>query len=167
MEKTLQVLHGMERADVIRRYAIGDTVGAIFYMEPALTYDLSIFVELPTADIGLLSLSHVYDYLRGQGYAEEHERVNIEGVPVQFPPVFNPLITEAVAEARDTTSEPTPTHVLAAKDLVAIMLQTGRNKDRERLASFIAEVPLDENYLAGVLERHCLTVKWEEWRGMS
>jgi len=75
---------------VIRRYAIGGAVGAIFYMEPVLTYDLDIFVELPTAGGGLLSLSQVYDYLRAQGYAEERECFNIEGVPVQFLPAFNP-----------------------------------------------------------------------------
>ena len=167
METTLQVLNGMERAGVIRRYAIGGAVGAIFYMEPVLTYDLDIFVELPTAGSGLLSLSQVYDYLRAQGYAEERECFNIKGVPVQFLPAFNPLIKEAVAEARDTTFEQTPTRVLRAEHLVAIMLQTGRSKDRERLASFVAEVPLNEAYLAGVLERHSLAAKWQEWRGMS
>lgn len=55
METTLQVLNGMERAGLIGRYAIGGAVGAIF---------LDIFVELPTAGSGLLSLSQVYDYLR-------------------------------------------------------------------------------------------------------
>ena len=81
-------------------------------------------------------------------------------------PAFNSLIKEAVAEARDTTFEQTPTRVLRAEHLVAIMLQTGRNKDRERLASFIGEVPLNETYLAGVLERHRLTAKWQECRGI-
>ena len=167
MEKTLQVLNGMERAGVIQRYAIGGAVGAIFYMEPVLTYDLDVFVELPTAGSGLLSLSQVYEYLRIQGYPEERECINIEGVPVQFPPTFNPLIKEAVAEARSTTFEQTPTRVLRPEHLVAIMLQTGRNRDRERLASFITEVPLNETYLAGVLERHSLTAKWQQWRGMQ
>jgi hypothetical protein len=97
------------RAGRMRRYAIGGAVRAIFYMEPVLTYDLDIFVELPTTGSGLLSLSQVYDYLRAQGYAEKHECVNIEGVPVQFLPAFNPLIEEAVAEARDVTFEQTPT----------------------------------------------------------
>lgn len=66
METTLQVLNGMERAGVIRRYAIGGAVGAIFYMEPVLTYDLDIFVELPTAGSGLLSRSQGSDYLRAR-----------------------------------------------------------------------------------------------------
>ncbi len=148
MEKTLQVLNGMERTGVIRRYAIGGAVVAIFYMEPVLTYGLDIFVELPAAGSGLLSLSQVCDYLRAQGYAEERECVNIEGVPVQFLPAFNPLIKEAVAEARDTTFEQTPTRVLRAEHLVAIMLQTGCNKDRERLASFLAERKARRQWLA-------------------
>jgi hypothetical protein len=164
MEKTLRVLNEMERAGVIQRYAIGGAVGAIFYMEPILTYALDIFVELPTAGSGLLSLSQVYEYLRVQGYPEERECINIEGVPVQFLPAFNPLIQEAVAEAREMTFEQTWTRVLRAEHLVATMLQTGRSKDR--LASFIAEATLNEIYLAGVLERHSLTAKWQEWRGV-
>lgn len=42
MEATLRVLNELERNGVISRYAIGGAVGAIFYMEPFLTYDLDI-----------------------------------------------------------------------------------------------------------------------------
>jgi hypothetical protein len=165
VEKTLQVLNEMERVGVIRRYAIGGAVGAIYYMEPILTYDLDIFVQLPASSQGLVTLTAVYEYLRSRGYAEEGDCINIEGVPVQFLPAFNPLIEEALAEARDTTFEQTPTRVLRAEHLVAIMLQTARAKDRERLASFVAEAVLDEDYLAAVLARYDLTATWQQWRG--
>lgn len=157
----------MERAGVIRRYAIGGAVGAIFYMEPVLTYDLDIFVQLPSTSGGLVTLTPLYDYLRSQGYMEERQYVNIEGVPVQFLPTFNPLIEEAVTEAQETIFEQTPTRVLRAEHLVAVMLQTGRTKDRERLASFVAEATLDAAYLAAVLKRHGLTEKWQAWRGVQ
>ena len=42
MEATLRVLNELERNGVISRYAIGGAVGAIFYTEPFLTYDLDI-----------------------------------------------------------------------------------------------------------------------------
>jgi hypothetical protein len=37
MEATLQVLNDLERAGVVRRYAIGEAMGATFYVEPVLT----------------------------------------------------------------------------------------------------------------------------------
>src|SRR5512139_2258433 len=47
MDKTLQVLNGLERDGVILRYAIGGAMAATFYAEPVLTFDLDIFVLLP------------------------------------------------------------------------------------------------------------------------
>ena len=38
METTLQVLNDLERAGVVRRYAIGGAMGATFYVEPVLTF---------------------------------------------------------------------------------------------------------------------------------
>ena len=154
----------MEQTGVVRRYAIGGAVGAIFYMEPMLTYDLDVFVQLPESGGRLVTLASIYDYLRARGYQEERECVVIEGVPVQFLPVFNPLTEEALAEAQSIRFERTPTRVLRAEHLVAIMLQMGRPKDRERLASFVVEAALNEQYLDGVLERHGLTAAWRQWR---
>ena len=45
MEAALKVLNEIEREGVITRYAIGGAVGAIFYMEPFLTYDLDVFAR--------------------------------------------------------------------------------------------------------------------------
>lgn len=59
MEATLKVLNELEREGVINRYAIGDAVGAIFYMEPFLTYDLDVFVLLPKTSGGPLTLSRI------------------------------------------------------------------------------------------------------------
>jgi len=165
VEKTLQVLNDMERAGVIGRYAVGGAVGAIFYMEPVLTYDLGIFVHL-SADAGALaSLSPIYDYLRARGYESKDEGIVIEGVAVQFLPVFNSLIEEAMSEARDITYGQTPSRVMRAEHLAAIMFQTGRPKDKERLASFMAQAELDREYLRGILERHGLAERWRSLRG--
>ena len=44
MEKTLQVLNALERNGVLSRYAIGGAMGATFYAEPVVTFDLDVFV---------------------------------------------------------------------------------------------------------------------------
>lgn len=89
--------------------------------------------------------------------------MNIEGVPVQFLPAHNDLLLEALAEAREALYEQTPTRVLRAEHLAAIALQTGRDKDRERVRLLREQALLDKDYLAGVLARHGLEARWKQW----
>jgi len=163
MEATLRVLNELEQAGVMSRYAIGEAMAATFYAKPLLTFDLDVFVVLPQTRGGLLTLEPLYEALRARGYREEDECVNIEGVPVQFLPVYNALLEEALAGARETMYEATPTRVLRAEHLVAVALQTGRNKDRKRVR-LLREAPFDPDYLAGVLVRHGLAERWNQWQ---
>ena len=163
MEKTLQVLNDLALDGVLTRYAIGGAMGATFYVEPVLTFDLDIFVILPQAVSGLLTVEPLYAALRARGYTEAGECVNIEGVPVQFLPAHNDLLVEALTEAREVLYEQTPTRVLRAEHLAAIALQTGRDKDRERVRLLREQAELDRDYLANVLRRHGLEGNWKQW----
>jgi hypothetical protein len=163
MKRTLQVLNKLERDRVIERYAIGGAMGATFYVEPLLTFDLDVFVILPQGDSSLLSLSPLYEALRARGYAEDGECVLIEDIPVQFLPAYNALLEEALREARDISYEDVPVRVVRAEHLIAICLQTGRDKDRERVRLFREEAKLDQNLLSDVLRRHGLEGKWKPW----
>jgi hypothetical protein len=158
MERTLRVLNDLERAGVVSRYAIGGAMAATFYVEPVLTFDLDVFILLPGTSGALLTLSPLYEALRAQGYREEKECVNIEGVPVQFLPAYNALVEEALAEAREMMYEATPTRVLRAEHLLAIALQTDRAKDRERVRLLREQASLDSDYLATLLARHGLAL---------
>jgi hypothetical protein len=164
MEATLKVLNEMEREGVISRYAIGGAVGAIFYMEPFLTYDLDVFVLLPQTAGGLLTLAPIYEVLKRRGYEEEGECMLVEGMPVQFLPAYNPLLEEALAEAQEMRYAETVTRVLRPEHLAAIMVQTGRDKDRQRFSTFMQEAGQDSGYLRAVLERHQLTERFDAWK---
>ncbi len=164
MKRTLQVLNELERDGVFTRYAIGGAMGATFYTEPVLTFDLDVFVVLPQSAGGLLTLAPLYEALRGRGYLkEEGECVLIEGVPVQFLPAYNALLEEALKDAQEIMYEEVPARVLRSEHLVAICLQTGRNKDRERVTILREQAKLDQNFLADVLRRHQLEDKWKLW----
>ena len=160
MEATLRVLNDLEQAGVMNRYAIGGAMAAMFYTEPLLTFDLDVFVVLPETRSGLLTLDPLYEALRARGYREEDECVDIEGVPVQFLPAYNALLEEALVEAHETLYETTPTRVLRAEHLIAVALQTGRDKDRERLRLLHDQTSLDADYLQDVLVRHRLEELW-------
>jgi len=161
MEKTLRVLNGMVKDGVIEEYAIGGAVAAIFYVEPINTNDLDVFFDIGSGGLGLAALAPLYDYLSGLGYKPHGETVDIEDWPVQFLPVFNLLVEEAVERAKRIKFKRTPTRVMTAEHLVAIMLQTGRLKDYARIQQFLEHRVLDRKRLADILKRHALDKKWK------
>ncbi len=156
MRRTLQVLDELEQEGLLSRYAIGGAMGATFYTEPFLTFDLDVFIVLPRTVAGLLTLAPLYDALRARGYTEENECVLIEGVPVQFLPAYNSLVEEALNQAREIVYEDVPARVLRSEHLIAICLQTGRSKDRDRVRILREQAQLDMNFLADILRRHQL-----------
>ena len=163
VEKIPQVLNAPEWDGLLVRYAIAGAMGATFYVEPVLTFDLDVLVVLPHKVGGLFTLTALYEALRAGGYTEEGECVNIEGVPVQFLPAYNTLLEEALEQARDTFYETTPTRVLRAEHLAAIAVQTGREKDRQRVRLLLAQASLDREFLASILARHHLEDRWKQW----
>jgi hypothetical protein len=164
MEQTLKVLKELEENGVIQKYAIGGGMALMFYTEPLLTYDLDIFVLLPTTETKLMTLSPVYAYLRRKGYKAHHEHVMIEGVPVQLIPAYNLLVEEGLADAREMRYKKTTTRVLRAEHLLAIMLQTDRPKDRTRMIHLLEQANMNLTYLRRILQRHGL---WEKWRAFK
>jgi len=90
--------------------------------------------------------------------------VVIEGIPVQFIPAYNKLVEEAIDDAVEVKYERVKTKIVRAEHLLAIMLQTYRPKDRERMLLLLDEAQLDMLYLKDILERHGLQEKWREFR---
>ena len=173
MKRTLEVLNELEREGVFTRYAIGGAMAATFYTEPVLTFDLDVFVvRFPNCSGAVSALSYngsavtdrrYNEGLRARGYREENECVLIEGVPVQFLPAYNALVEEALNEAQEIMYEDMRTRVLRSEHLVAICLQTGRSKDRERVRILREQARLDLDFLASLLKRHQLEDKWKLW----
>lgn len=154
----------MEAEGVIDRYAIGGAIAATFYVEPVATADLDIFFNISGAANGIFSLTPLYDYLAALGYQAAGEAVEIEGWPVQFLPAFNPLLQEALAQATGIKFKGTPTRVMRAEHLIAIMLQTGRAKDYARILQFLEAEASAPSLLEETLARHGLTERREEFK---
>jgi hypothetical protein len=151
----------MVKDGVIEQYAIGGAVAALFYIEPINTNDLDVFFHVKDTSAGLDILAPLYRYLSDLGYKGRREAIDIEGWPVQFLPVFNPLLEEAVEQAKEVRFQRTKTRIMQAEHLVAIMLQTGRLKDHARIAQFIEHEAVDQKQLAGILAQHRLIKKWK------
>jgi len=153
----------MQADGVIGKYAIGGAVGATFYLQPMATVDLDIFVELPSARGGLLSLEKIYEYLKARGCRVEDEYIVIGDWPVQFLPLSSQLEKEAVDESVSTTVENVKTSVMTPEHLIAIALRAGRSKDHIRVLQFFEQGVIDPTKLLNVLERHGMSEKWKQF----
>jgi hypothetical protein len=161
MKETLKVLNQMVKEGVIVQYAIGGAIGAIYYLEPFETSDLDVFVHLQADGNELAILEPIYVYLHEAGYKEEQEFIQIEGVPVQFLPSFNPLTDEAIDQAQTIDFDGVQTRIMRPEHLMAIMVDTGRLKDYLRINMFLEQSAVDRESLMNVLERHNLLEKWQ------
>lgn len=164
MKKALKVLNQLEKEGLIKRYAIGGAIAGLFYGEPVLTYDVDVFTFLPTGKENLTVLSPLYDYLRKKGYREDKKHVIIDGVPVQFLPAFNALLEEAVNEAKEVKYKEVKTRVLRVEHLAAVMLETGRPKDKTKLILLLEQAKINQKKFAGILRRHGLTERWNRFK---
>lgn len=161
MKETLAAINRMQANGVISHYAIGGAVGATFYIEPAATLDVDIFVILPQfAGSSLLSLAPIYEYLTAQGCRTEGEHITVGTWPVQFLPAADGLEREALDQAVETEVEGVKTWVMPAEHLVAIALRTGRSKDHARILQFLDSEAVDVGKLQPILSRHGLLSHW-------
>lgn len=164
MEKTLKLVKELKEKKVVKEFSIGGGIAALYYIEPLLTYDLDIFFIPIENSIDVLS--PIYDYLKEKGFKANKEHVLIEGVPVQFIPVYNDLVKEAVQYSIEAKYGRIKTRVLGLEYLVAVMLQTYRSKDRERLVKIFEEAKIDLKLLKKILKKHGLYDKYVSFKEM-
>jgi hypothetical protein len=161
MEKAIRIIEEITRRGIIRAYAIGGGIAATYYIEPVLTYDLDIFF-IPAKE-GLDVLAPIYDFAEKRGFKARAEAILIEGFPVQFIPAYNDLVREAVKNAAILKYRDVEAKVVKVEYLVAIALQTGRAKDKERMIRLLDEAVIDRAVLAGILESSGLTGRFKKF----
>lgn len=148
MKKTLEQLNKLVELGVIEKYAIGGGIAHFYYIEPSVTYDLDIIIRIKSVSNNLAPLKEIYEWARINNYEIKDEHIIIDNIPVQFLPEYNPLIEEAVEKAAEVIIFDTKTFIIKPEYLMAIMLQTNRSKDRERLLLFIEQT----NYAPSTFE---------------
>lgn len=165
LREVIEVLNQMRKDGVIGRYAIGGAVGATFYLEPVATLDVDVFIELHAqASSMIVDLSSIYQYLENKGGVKEREYIVFADTPIQFlMPPANSLAEEALAEAAERDVEGMTASVFTAEHIAAIALQTGRSKDKTRVAQFVEEAALDLERFQQILARHGLIERWQQF----
>lgn len=158
-------LNALKDERIIGDYALGGATAMLFYAEPTRTYDVDVFVLLPSnAGSALVSLGPIYDWARRRGFPEKAEHVLIYGVPVQFLAAHNALAEEAVATARTMDYEGVPVRVIGPEHLAALAFQAGGPRRRERAWQLVDAGSVDKAKLDGLLAKHAISVKSQDAR---
>jgi hypothetical protein len=161
MKRVFRLLNEMVRDGAIPNYAIGGAIGAVFYVEPFATQDVDVFVLMETETSGLVTTIPGCSYLNDRGFTDVRgDAIVVDDWPVQFIPVSDELEAEAYLNAATFEFEGEPVRVMLAEHLVAIMLKTGRLKDRARVQMFLSQDAVDLELLAEIIKRHDLETKW-------
>jgi hypothetical protein len=156
--QALAAVKDLKRDGVVTEYAIGGGMAASFWSEPTATFDLDVFVLLPS-DQPLVSLSEIYKWARTHGYREEAEHILIAGVPVQFIPAHNALAEEAVTTAADLDYDGESIRVICPEYLIAMSLEpSARTPKRMARVGLLLEGTVDRHLLNDILKRYSLNL---------
>ncbi|HRI46985.1 MAG TPA: hypothetical protein PK559_07775 [Ignavibacteriaceae bacterium] len=156
MKKTLQAVNCLLEKGIIQNYAIAGGMAQFYYIEPSITYDLDLVINIRDIKDSLNPLGEIYKWADENQFILDREHFIIEGIPVQFLIAYNDLISEALLNATGVVLFDENTFILKAEYLMAIMLQTGRLVDKERFARFIQEAEYDEEILESLIRKYNL-----------
>ena len=138
---------------VVTDYALGGATAVLFYAEPTRTYDLDVFVTLPPEHEGLAA-PDIYQWTGALGFGVNAEHIMIHGVPVQFLPAFNELVVSAIHEASSHDYDGVVVRVVDPEHLVALALQAGGPRRRERAWQLLQAGVVNRERLRAILQTH-------------
>lgn len=155
----LRALNTMKAEGVVEEYAIVGAMALVFWTEPVPTWDLDVFVFLPSRPGSLVSLEGIYQWTSAHGYTAHKEHVIIEGVPTQFLASPGRIGDEAIETAATLEYDGVSTRVVLPEYLVALYLQPEARtaKRRERAAMLLEWPGLNRERLDAILKQHGLS----------
>jgi hypothetical protein len=101
----------------------------------------------------------VYRWAQREGFALEGEHLLVHGVPVQILPAHSALVIDAVRNARTHDYEGVAVRVVGPEHLVALALQAGGARRRERAWQLLQAGAVDRQALITLLKAHAIDVE--------
>ncbi|MGC2625848.1 MAG: hypothetical protein WA269_03350 [Candidatus Udaeobacter sp.] len=150
----LRAANELVSAGLIKDYALGGALAAIYYTEPITTYDADIIFVASDKTLSA-GIPAIYSHLQSKGWRVEREHLLIGNFPVQFLAASG-LTEEAIREARPVQYEGVPAKVFRPEYIIAIAASVGRHKDFARIEQMLDQVKIDKALLDDILRRYSL-----------
>lgn len=158
--EALAEMAAMVEAGKIDGYAVGGAVAAAFYIEPAETEDLDVFITVEGAGFDLLA--GPYAFLMQRGGQPRGAHIEIHGVPLQLLG-SDCLAEEGVVRAREMQLDDLRVRVLPPEYLAALALKVGRSKDLQRLRALLEWEDFNRSSFEDLIRRHSLHDEWAKF----
>jgi hypothetical protein len=152
----LRAANELVSAGLIKDYALGGALAAIYYTEPFATYDADIIFISSDKTLSA-GIPAIYSHLQSKGWHVEREHLIIKDFPVQFLAASG-LTEEAVRKAKRIEYDGVPAKVFSPEYIIAIAVSVGRHKDLARIEQLMAQAKVDRALLDDILRRHNLTL---------
>jgi hypothetical protein len=150
----LRAANELVSAGLIKDYALGGALAAIYYTEPVTTYDADIIFIASDQTLSA-GIPAIYSHLKSKGWRVEREHLLIKDFPVQFLAASG-LTEEAVREAKQVEYERVPAKVFRPEYIIAIAASVGRHKDLARIEQLMTQAKIDKALLDDILRRYNL-----------
>jgi hypothetical protein len=150
----LRAANELVSAGLIKDYALGGALAAIYYTEPISTYDADIIFVASDKTLSA-GIPAIYSHLQSKGWRVEREHLLIGDFPVQFLAASG-LTEEAVRDARPVQYQGVPAKVFRPEYIIAIAASVGRHKDFARIEQMLDQVKIDKALLDDILRRYSL-----------
>ena len=150
----LRAANELVSVGLIKDYALGGALAAIYYTEPVTTYDADI-VFIASDKTLSEGIPAIKAHLQSKGWRIEREHLLIKDFPVQFLAASG-LTEEAVRNANSIEYEGVPAKVFRPEYIIAIAASVGRHKDFARIEQMLDQVKIDKLLLDDILRRYNL-----------
>jgi hypothetical protein len=152
----LSAANELVSAGLIKDYALGGALAAIYYTEPITTYDADIFFVVSDKTLSA-GIPAIYSHLKSKGWRVEREHLLVKDFPVQFLAASG-LTEEAVRDAKRIEYEGVSAKVFRPEHIIAISASAGRHKDRARIEQLLEQARIDKPLLDDILRRYNLNL---------
>jgi len=150
----LRAANELVSAGLIKDYALGGALAAIYYTEPITTYDADIIFIASDKTLSA-GIPAIYSHLQSKGWRVEREHVLMKDFPVKFLAASG-LTEEAVRNANKIEYEGVPAKVFRPEYIIAIAASVGRYKDLARIEQLLEQTKIDKALLDDILHRYNL-----------
>lgn len=162
LRPVIEAFDQLKSEGIITDFAIGGAMASVFYTEPFLTYDVDVFVALPSPPKLLVDISPVYERLREIGHTPTGEHIHAGDTPAQILVPAGDLEAEALRDALVQSYEDLPVKVFRPEHLLAIYLKVNRPKDRLKCQLLLDSGVLDTKLVEAIATRHGLQEQWKK-----
>ena len=152
----LRAANELVSAGIIKDYALGGALAAIYYTEPFTTYDADIIFIASEKTLSA-GIPAIYSHLQSKGWRVERDHLLVKDFPVQFLAASG-LTEEAVREAKRIEYEGVPAKVFRPEYIIAVAASVGRHKDLARIEQLLEQAKIDKALLDDILRRHNLNL---------